>query len=128
MHAWRCFAKRLHWTEHLHREQEVLGIIVLGGLVFTPPSGGGEGAGDSNEDSTTSVSSIPEESILDIGVDGSLVEFYPGFEDHIRSALGIIEGLGPEGNARIRIGIAKDGSGVGAALIALVAAQQEVDG
>jgi hexokinase len=84
--------------------------------------------GVSEPTATTSVSSIPEESILDIGVDGSLVEFYPGFEDHIRSALKIIEGLGPEGNARIRIGIAKDGSGVGAALIALVAAQQEVDG
>jgi hexokinase len=76
---------------------------------------------------TTLMGSIPEESIIDIGVDGSLVEFYPGFEDHIRSALRIVDGIGPEGDSRIRIGIAKDGSGVGAALIALVAAKQETE-
>ena len=64
----------------------------------------------------------PDESeIVDIGVDGSLVEFYPGFEDYIREALREIEGIGAWGEKRIRIGIAKDGSGVGAALIALVA-------
>jgi hexokinase len=71
---------------------------------------------------------VPEEEIVDIGVDGSLVEFYPGFEDHVRSALRAVDGIGPEGEKRIRIGIAKDGSGVGAALIALVAAQQEKPG
>ena len=58
---------------------------------------------------------------VDIGVDGSLVEFYPNFEDYIREALREIPEIGPEGEKRIRIGIAKDGSGVGAALIALVA-------
>jgi hexokinase len=68
---------------------------------------------------------VPEEDIVDIGVDGSLVEFYPGFEDHVRGALRVTDGIGEEGEKRIRIGIAKDGSGVGAALIALVAAQQE---
>lgn len=66
-----------------------------------------------------------EEDVVDIGVDGSLVEFYPGFEDQIRGALREIEEIGEEGEKRIRIGIAKDGSGVGAALIALVAAKQE---
>jgi hexokinase len=76
---------------------------------------------------TTLTGSIPEESIVDIGVDGSLVEFYPSFEDHIRSALRVTDGIGPEGDLRIRIGIAKDGSGVGAALIALVAAKQETE-
>ncbi|KAF2458133.1 hypothetical protein BDY21DRAFT_267098, partial [Lineolata rhizophorae] len=59
--------------------------------------------------------------VVDIGVDGSLVEFYPHFETYIREALREIEGIGEEGERRIRIGIAKDGSGVGAALIALVA-------
>lgn len=68
---------------------------------------------------------ISEEDIVDIGVDGSLVEFYPGFEDYMRGSLRVMNGIGPEGEKRIRIGIAKDGSGVGAALIALVAAKME---
>ena len=36
-----------------------------------------------------------------------------------------MDGIGEEGAKRIRIGIAKDGSGVGAALIALVASNME---
>ena len=64
---------------------------------------------------------VNEEDIVDIGVDGSLVEFYPNFEDYIREALREIPQIGARGEKRIRIGIAKDGSGVGAALIALVA-------
>jgi hexokinase len=68
---------------------------------------------------------INEDEIVDIGVDGSLVEFYPGFEDEIREALRAIHGIGATGERRIRIGIAKDGSGVGAALIALVAGKME---
>ncbi|ETS77815.1 Glucokinase [Pestalotiopsis fici W106-1] len=65
---------------------------------------------------------------IDIGVDGSLVEHYPYFRDMIYEALRAIKGIGPEGAKRIRIGIAKDGSGVGAALIALVAAGMENKG
>lgn len=65
-----------------------------------------------------------EDDVVDIGVDGSLVEFYPGFEDGIRGALREIPEIGEAGEKRIRIGIAKDGSGVGAALIALIAAKQ----
>jgi hexokinase len=68
---------------------------------------------------------VNEGEIVDIGVDGSLVEFYPGFEDYMREALRCIDGIGAAGERRIRIGIAKDGSGVGAALIALVAATME---
>jgi len=68
---------------------------------------------------------VNEDEIVDIGVDGSLVEFYPGFEDEMREALRAISGIGATGERRIRIGIAKDGSGVGAALIALVAAKIE---
>ncbi|KAK3363282.1 putative glucokinase [Lasiosphaeria hispida] len=62
---------------------------------------------------------------IDVGVDGSLVEHYPYFRDMIYETLRIIKGVGGEGAKRIRIGIAKDGSGVGAALIALVAANME---
>ena len=66
-----------------------------------------------------------EDDVVDIGVDGSLVEFYPGFEEYIREAFVEVHEIGVEGEKRIRIGIAKDGSGVGAALIALVAAQTD---
>lgn len=59
----------------------------------------------------------------DIGVDGSVVEFYPGFETMLREALREI--LGTESESRIHIGIAKDGSGVGAALVALTTVMQE---
>ncbi|KAI0968846.1 glucokinase [Xylaria arbuscula] len=65
---------------------------------------------------------------LDIGADGSLVEYYPRFRDMITEALGIVDGIGAESAARIQIGIARDGSGVGAALIALVAAGMEKKG
>ncbi|KAL6878084.1 hypothetical protein HDV57DRAFT_510135 [Trichoderma longibrachiatum] len=70
----------------------------------------------------------PEEEIIDIGVDGSLVEHYPFFRDMIYEALRAIEGIGPSGADKIRIGIAKDGSGVGAALIALIAQKMEKPG
>ncbi|PHH86444.1 hypothetical protein CDD83_10245 [Cordyceps sp. RAO-2017] len=70
----------------------------------------------------------PAEEVLDIGVDGSLVEHYPFFRDMIYEALLAINGIGPEGVKKIRIGIAKDGSGVGAALIALVAQRMEKPG
>lgn len=81
---------------------------------INPPRGEGESSAD-------------DEDVIDIGVDGSLVEFYPNFEDHIREALREIEGIGEKGEKKVRIGIAKDGSGVGAALIALVAGKVDVD-
>ncbi|BDD61574.1 hypothetical protein MAP00_006614 [Monascus purpureus] len=58
---------------------------------------------------------------VDIGVDGSLVEYYPNFEGILREALREVSQIGPEGEKKVEIGISKDGSGVGAALIALVA-------
>ena len=67
-----------------------------------------------------STSRLKEDELVDIGVDGSLVEYYPGFEEYIREAFREIEEIG-EDEKRIRIGLAKDGSGLGAALIALVA-------
>jgi hexokinase len=61
------------------------------------------------------------EGIIDIGVDGSIIEFCPGFVSSIRSALRDVDEIGVEGDKRIRIGVAKDGSGIGAALIARMA-------
>ncbi|KAK2760277.1 glucokinase [Arachnomyces sp. PD_36] len=72
-----------------------------------------------------STGKLESEDVVDIGVDGSLVEFYPGFENSIREALREIPQVGQDGEPKVRIGIAKDGSGVGAALIALVARQSE---
>jgi hexokinase len=69
--------------------------------------------------------SDPKEDVVDIGVDGSLVEYYPHFREMIIETLKSVDGIGPEGAKKIRIGIAKDGSGVGAALIALVAEGME---
>ncbi|OJJ43121.1 hypothetical protein ASPZODRAFT_169686 [Penicilliopsis zonata CBS 506.65] len=68
---------------------------------------------------------LQTEDLVDIGVDGSLVEFYPNFEGYIREALRQVPEIGPEGEKKVRIGISKDGSGVGAALIALVAKQED---
>ncbi|KAL6858106.1 glucokinase [Amphichorda felina] len=70
----------------------------------------------------------PAEEVIDIGVDGSLVEHYPFFREMIYEALRSVDGIGAKGADKIRIGIAKDGSGVGAALIALVAANMEKSG
>jgi len=67
----------------------------------------------------------PEAEVIDIGVDGSLVEHYPFFRDMIYEALRAIDEIGIQGVNKIRIGVAKDGSGVGAALIALVAAKMD---
>jgi len=68
---------------------------------------------------------VNEDEVVDIGVVGSLVEFYPNFQATMREALRVLPEIGVAGERRIRIGIARDGSGVGAALIALVAAEME---
>ncbi|KAI4286617.1 MAG: hypothetical protein L6R35_004131 [Caloplaca aegaea] len=72
------------------------------------------------------VQSLPsdESCLVDIGVDGSVIEFYPRFEVYMREVLRAVEGIGPHGEKRIRIGLAKNGSSVGAAIIALIASQQ----
>ncbi|KZS97717.1 hypothetical protein SISNIDRAFT_405509 [Sistotremastrum niveocremeum HHB9708] len=64
----------------------------------------------------------PEEKILKVGVDGSLAEHYPGFQDRVRQAIRLI--VGEEVESRVEIAMAKDGSGVGAALCALQALKQ----
>ncbi|KAL8866789.1 MAG: hypothetical protein Q9174_006083, partial [Haloplaca sp. 1 TL-2023] len=77
-----------------------IGAVILstGNLTLSP-----DGSTDEDE--------VKEEEIVDVGVDGSLVEYYPGFETMMREALREIEGIGERGEKRIRIGIAKDGSG-----------------
>lgn len=57
------------------------------------------------------------------GLDGSLVEFYPRFEERVRAALR--ELVGEEVESRVSIDLAKDGSGVGAALCAAAAKEME---
>ena len=66
---------------------------------------------------------LKTDEMVDVGVDGSLVEYYPEFEELIREALREIEGI-EDAEKKIQIGIAKDGSGVGAALIAWSAAER----
>ncbi|KAI9044915.1 glucokinase glkA [Aspergillus affinis] len=68
---------------------------------------------------------LQTDDLIDVGVDGSLVEFYPNFEGYMRDALREVPEVGPAGDKKVRIGISKDGSGVGAALIALVASKEE---
>lgn len=55
---------------------------------------------------------------VDVGADGSVYEKYPGFHETIMEGLAKTD-IGAEGIKRISMGIAKDGSGVGAALCAL---------
>lgn len=66
---------------------------------------------------------LDSDPVVDVGVDGSVVEFYPKFEDYMREALREVPQVGDAGEKKVRIGISKDGSGVGAALIALVASK-----
>lgn len=48
---------------------------------------------------------------IDVGIDGSVAEFLPNFEKRMRETLRLV--IGDEGEKRITIGLAKDGSGVG---------------
>lgn len=54
---------------------------------------------------------------FEVGCDGSLIEFYPGFQKMIMEAFKIIDPLKGT-NKKIHLRISKDGSGVGAALSA----------
>ncbi|KAG5715224.1 Glucokinase-1 [Termitomyces sp. T112] len=59
---------------------------------------------------------------IGVGVDGSLIEHYPNYERILRESLCSL--VGKEVEKRVDIGMAKDGSGVGAALCALQALKQ----
>jgi len=56
-----------------------------------------------------------------IGIDGSLFEYYPSFDTDIMD--GLVEVFGKTVRTNVSIGLAQDGSGVGAALCALLAAK-----
>ncbi|CCD22192.1 glucokinase NDAI_0A00320 [Naumovozyma dairenensis CBS 421] len=57
---------------------------------------------------------------VEVGCDGSVIEYYPGFRSMLRHALALSP-LGAEGERKIHIKLSKDGSSAGAALCALVA-------
>lgn len=57
---------------------------------------------------------------VEVVCDGSVVEYYPGYKSMQRDALAMSP-LGPSGERKIHLKIAKDGSGLGAGLCALVA-------
>ncbi|KAI1793011.1 hypothetical protein LXA43DRAFT_1004244 [Ganoderma leucocontextum] len=63
-----------------------------------------------------------DEEKIGVGVDGSLIQHYPNFNTRLRYSLG--ELVGEEVEKKVEIGLAKDGSGVGAALCALQATKQ----
>ena len=65
-------------------------------------------------DHTGRFSEATEAKPVDVGVDGSLVEYYPMYCEMCLAACDEI--LGGNADKRIRLGLAKDGSGVGAAL------------
>ncbi|KAI9300498.1 hexokinase-domain-containing protein, partial [Cunninghamella echinulata] len=62
-----------------------------------------------------------DENGADIGIDGSLYEFYPSFEARMYSAIEELLPQYPDIRKTVRLGLARDGSGVGAALTACVA-------
>lgn len=54
-----------------------------------------------------------------IAIDGSLFEFYPQFEKNMSDAFAEI--LGEQARSKVKFELAKDGSGLGAAIIAMMA-------
>ncbi|KAI7863002.1 hexokinase-domain-containing protein [Spinellus fusiger] len=63
---------------------------------------------------------IPEEGV-EIGIDGSLFEFYPSFRSRMYVALSELLPEHPDIQKAVTLSLTKDGSGVGAALTACVA-------
>ncbi|PWY90979.1 putative glucokinase [Aspergillus heteromorphus CBS 117.55] len=96
--------------------RRLLRLVGMGSLIGKPPI---------PPLSETKSSVVFQEDIIDIGADGSLIEFYPMFEVEMRRAMRDVPEIGPTGDQRIRIGMAKDGSGVGAALIAQAASEMQ---
>lgn len=77
-----------------------------------------------DEEAKNTVTLVDEGKRIGVGVDGSLVEHYPYFEKKLRASLRVL--VGDDVEHRVDIGLAKDGSGVGAALCALVACRQNI--
>lgn len=60
---------------------------------------------------------------VDIAVDGSVIELYPGFERYMREVFRVVDGIGENGDKGIRLAMSKDGSSVGAAITSLLCSQ-----
>jgi hexokinase len=59
---------------------------------------------------------------VDIGIDGALYELYPSFKDRIYQGISeLMPEFADDIENIVRLGLARDGSGVGAALTACVA-------
>ncbi|CEP12229.1 hypothetical protein [Parasitella parasitica] len=56
-----------------------------------------------------------------VAIDGSLFEFYPNFEKNMGQALSEI--LGEQARSKVKFDLARDGSGLGAAIIAMIASK-----
>ncbi|KAK7060171.1 hypothetical protein VNI00_000935 [Paramarasmius palmivorus] len=112
-------ASIVRWVCHLVARRAALlsGVAVAAVLVQTeratlPDAEGKFGKSTSDEK-------------IGVGVDGRrvvLIQFYPNFERTMRESLRFL--VGEEIEKRVDIGLAKDGSGVGAALCALQALKQ----
>ncbi|KAJ3807884.1 hypothetical protein F5876DRAFT_47169 [Lentinula aff. lateritia] len=113
----------VRWACHLVARRAALlsGVAVAAVLIQTGRAGLGFGLGEGggNGNGTSS----DEEEKIGVGVDGSLIQHYPHFERTMRESLRCI--VGPAVERRVDIGLAKDGSGVGAALCALQALKQQ---
>lgn len=57
-----------------------------------------------------------------VAIDGSLFEFYPNFEKNMGVALAAV--LGEQARTKVKFDLARDGSGLGAAIIAMIAAKK----
>ncbi|CAG8971706.1 hypothetical protein HYALB_00003174 [Hymenoscyphus albidus] len=57
---------------------------------------------------------------VDIAVDGSLIELYPGFEQYMREVFREIDGIGDAGEKEIQLAMTKHGSSIGAAITSLL--------
>lgn len=68
----------------------------------------------------THTGKVGEEAI--IAIDGSLFEFYPDFSKNMGHALSEI--LGEQARSKVTFDLARDGSGLGAAIIAMIAAKK----
>lgn len=108
-------AEIVRWACHLvgYRAAKLSGCAVATVLIQT---GHAQLGGGSSSETTRYA----------VGVDGSLISYYPNFEEGLRESLRAIVGEAVE--KRTDIGLAKDGSGVGAALCAQQALKQDKKG
>ncbi|KAF9500147.1 hypothetical protein BDN71DRAFT_1440709 [Pleurotus eryngii] len=93
------------------------GVAVAATLIQT-----GRASLRAGHDNITNSEGAEDEEKIGVGVDGSLIEHYPHFEHMMRESLKIL--VGEHIEKRVDIGMAKDGSGVGAALCALMASKE----